>query len=77
MNRDSSPYERQVIDALKVILRAVGGSAASSSSSYSSSSSTSRANTSGLTTAINGISTRLDRINSDLNDIIVGESAST
>ena len=74
MNRDSSPYERQVIDALKTILRSLGGSVSSISSSSSSSS---RTSTAGLVTAINAMSTRIDGINSDLHDIIVGEEPET
>lgn len=74
MNRDASSYERQVIDALKTILRALGSSGGSNSS-YSSSSTPSSSSERSLATALNGISTRLDGINSDLKDIIVGEES--
>ena len=77
MNRDSSSFERQLIDALKGILRAVGGSSGSSSSSHSSSSSSSSSADRAVVTAVNGIASRLDGINSDLHDIIVGEESSS
>ena len=73
MNRDSSSFERQLIDALKGILRAVGGSSSGSTSSSTSSSSSSSSAGRSVVTALNGIATRLDGINGDLHDIIIGE----
>ena len=74
---DSSAYERQVIDALKSILRALGSTGGTTSTSYTSSSSTSPSQTSNLVTALNGVSTQLDGINAAMNTVVNGSTTNT